>query len=266
MYNLSYPFIRYDRYNRYNRLYHLAPVQAAQAQKVHLYMLHEQLDSEVLQYIIKERLQTKDGEELNKLPSLGNLAAQMRVSRGKLREELIAAQAFGVVEMRPGDGTYVRPFDFYAPIRTLVLYGIAGDKRSFDSYYKLRAQVEISFWTEAVRALTQEDHARLYRILEQAESRLTSTPVEIPHEEHRELHLGMFGRLDNPFALGLIAAYWDAYEAVGLHRYYDLSYFTRMWDWHREMVDAIVAGQYDQSREILIRHFTLLEDRLSGKA
>lgn len=228
-------------------------------------MLHEQLDSEVLQYIVRHGLQTQDGEELTKLPAMGKLAAQMRVSRGKLREELIAAQAFGVVEMRPGDGTYVRPFDFYAPIRTLVLYGIAADKRSFDSYYKLRARLEIDFWDEAVGALTAEDHARLYRIQERAERKLTSAPVEIPHEEHRELHLGMFSRLDNPFVLGLLEAYWDAYEAVGLHRYYDLSYFTRMWDWHREMVDAIVAGEYEQGKQILIRHFTLLEDRLSGK-
>jgi DNA-binding FadR family transcriptional regulator len=237
----------------------------AQSQKVRLYMLHEQLDSEVLQYIVKERLQTVDGEELNKLPSLGELAAKMRVSRGKLREELIAAQAFGVVEMRPGDGTYVRPFDFYEPIRTMVLYGIAADKRSFDAYYKLRAQIEICFWSEAVCALTEEDHARLYRVLDAAEAKLNANPVEIPHEEHRELHLAMYSRLENPFVLGLIAAYWDAYEAVGLHRYYDLSYFTRMWDWHREMVDAIVAGEFERGKEILIRHFTLLEDRLSGK-
>ena len=229
-------------------------------------MLHEELlDSEVLQYIVQERLQTLEGEELNKLPAMGELAKELRVSRGKLREELIAAQAFGVVEMRPGDGTYVRPFDFYAPIRTMVLYGIAGDKRSFDAYYRLRAQIEISFWTEAVRALAPEDHARLYRILDAAEAKLSSTPVEIPHEEHRELHLGMFSRLENPFVLGLIAAYWDAYEAVGLHRYYDLSYFTTMWDWHRKMVDAIAAGEYERSKEILIRHFTLLEDRLLGK-
>jgi DNA-binding FadR family transcriptional regulator len=229
-------------------------------------MQHESYSSEVLQYIVHEHLQTEPGEELNKLPAMGDLAKALRVSRGKLREELIAAQAFGIVEMRPGDGTYVRPFDFYAPIRTLVLYGIAGDKRSFDKYYRLRAQVEICFWNEAVRALTEADIARLYQILEQAEARLSSPPVEIPHEEHRALHLAFFARLDNPFVFGLIAAYWDAYEAVGLHRYYDLSYFTRMWDWHREIVDAIAAGEYDQSREILIKHFTLLEDRLSGKS
>jgi DNA-binding FadR family transcriptional regulator len=228
-------------------------------------MLHEQFDSEILQYIVHENLQTKEGEDLIKLPAMGDLAKQMRVSRGKLREELIAAQAFGVVEMRPGDGTYVRPFDFHAPIRTLVLYGIAGDRGSFDQYYRMRAQLEICFWDEAVRALTESDCNELYNILERAETKLTSMPVEIPHEEHRELHLGIFRRLDNPFVYGLISVYWDAYEAVGLHRYYDLSYFTRMWDWHREMVDAIASGEHKQGKEILIRHFTLLEDRLSGK-
>jgi DNA-binding FadR family transcriptional regulator len=227
-------------------------------------MLFEHSWSEVLQYIVQERLQTKEGEELTKLPAMGELARQMRVSRGKLREELIAAQAFGVVEMRPGDGTYVRPFDFYSPIRTLVLYGIAGDKASFDRYYRLRVQLEVSFWDDAVRALTEADHAQLYQILDRATAKLSSTPVEIPHEEHRELHLGLFGGLDNPFVFGLLAAYWDAYEAVDLHRYHDLSYFTTMWEMHREVVDAIVDGAYERSKEILIQHFTLLEDRLLG--
>ena len=120
--------------------------------------------------------------------------------------------------------------------------------------------------TSSTYPSAEADHARLYQILQEAEAKLSSKPVEIPHEEHRELHLGLFARLDNPFVLGLIAAYWDAYEAVGLHRYYDLSYFTRMWDWHREIVDAIAAGAYDQSKQILIRHFTLLEDRLLGRA
>ena len=58
--------------------------------------------------------------------------------------------------------------------------------------------------------------------------------------------------------------YWDTYEAVGLHRYRDFSYYERMWSWHRAMVDAISAGQYGEGKQILIRHFTLLSDRLQG--
>jgi len=227
-------------------------------------MLQDLLPYDVLQYIVREGLQAADGQELTKLPAIGDLAGQLRVSRGKLREELIAAQAFGVVEMRPGDGTYVCPFDFYSPIRTLVLYGVACERKSFDGYYKLRAHLEIAFWEEAARALGPGDYDLLYSILDRAERKLGSMPVEIPHEEHRALHLHIYNRLDNPFVLGLLKAYWDAYEAVGLHRYFDLTYFERMWSWHREMVDAIAADEWAQGQEILIRHFTLLEDRLQS--
>ena len=227
-------------------------------------MLKDRLPFDVLQYIVQEGLQTADGAELTKLPAIGDLAKELRVSRGKLREELIAAQAYGAVEMRPGDGTYVRPFDFYAPIRTLVLYGIAADRGNFDRYYNLRAHLEITFWVKAARALNPGDLDLLYSILDRAQGKLQSAPVEIPHEEHRELHMRIYDRLDNPFVQGLLQAYWDAYEAVGLHRYFDLTYFERMWSWHRDMVDAIATGEYAQGQEVLIRHFTLLEDRLQA--
>jgi GntR family transcriptional repressor for pyruvate dehydrogenase complex len=228
-------------------------------------MLEDMLPNSVLQYILRENLRTPDGEELAKLPSMDDLAKAMRVSRGKLREELIAAQACGVIEMRPGDGTYVRPFDFYAAIRTPVLYSIACDEASFDRFYRVRGHMEIAFWDEAVRNLSAEDHQELYRILDQAEAKLTARRVEIPHLEHREFHLGIYRKLNNEFVAGLLRVYWDAYEAVGLHRYFDLGYFQRMWSWHREMVDAIVAEDYSQGRAILIQHFTLLDDRLQGR-
>jgi GntR family transcriptional repressor for pyruvate dehydrogenase complex len=226
-------------------------------------MLRDMLPYSILQYIVDEDQLSPEKE--CKLPAMGELADALRVSRGKVREELIAAQAFGVVEMRPGDGTYVRPFDFYTPVRAMVLYSIARDKKNFDRFYRLRGTLETAFWNEAVSALTAEDHRALYRILERAERKLASSPIEIPHQEHRELHLRMLSRLDNEFVLGLLRAHWDAYEAVGLHRYFELSYYQRMWNWHRQMVDAIAAGRYEQAKEILIEHFTLLDDRLQGK-
>jgi DNA-binding FadR family transcriptional regulator len=225
-------------------------------------MLKDMLPYDVLQYIVQEGLQTQDHKELTKLPAIGDLAKEMRISRGKLREEMIAAQAYGAVEMRPGDGTYVRPFDFYGPVRTLVLYSIAGDRRNFDRYYQVRARLEIAFWEDATRNLGPGDLDLLYSILDRAQGKLNRDRVEIPHEEHREFHLHIYSRMENPFVHGLLQAYWDAYEAVGLHRYFDLSYFERMWSWHREMVDAIVAGEHARGQEVLIRHFTLIEDRL----
>ena len=105
-------------------------------------MLQGTLPYSILQYIVDEELAVQI-EEPVRLPPMDDLAKEMGVSRGKLREELIAAQAYGVVEMRPGDGTYVCPFDFYTAIQTLILYSTACDWRNFDHFYKLRVQLEI---------------------------------------------------------------------------------------------------------------------------
>jgi DNA-binding GntR family transcriptional regulator len=164
--------------------------------------------------------------------------------------------------MRPGDGTYVCPIDFYAAIRPLILYSIACDRQYFDHFYAVRARLEVMFWEEAVQELGEAECAALEDILTRANKKLNGTPVEIPHSEHRDFHVLVYSKLDNAVAQGLLKAYWDAYEAIGLHRYFDLSYYQRMWASHTGMVQAIKAGEYGSGKQILVQHFTLLEDRL----
>jgi DNA-binding FadR family transcriptional regulator len=202
------------------------------------------------------------GDEPVKLPSLGDLARDMGISRGKLREELIAAQAYGLVEMRPGDGTYVNAFDFYTALRPAILYSMACDPQHFEHIRKLRAHLEVAFWDDAVRALGVEDFERMARIVARAEQKLNGTPIQIPHDEHRELHLLIFSRLDNPFVQGLLKVYWDAYEAVELHHYFELTYYEAMWSSHRAVVEALASNQVDEGKRALVQHFTILEDRL----
>ena len=226
-------------------------------------MLQGILPYTILQHIVDEELASHADSPV-KLPPMDELAENLGVSRGKLREELVAVQAFGVVDMRPGDGTYVCPFDFYSAIRTLVLYGTACDWKNFDHFYKLRVQIELGFWEEAAGSLTDEDKQELLSILERAERKLKGTPVEIPHKEHRDLHLLLFQGIDNEFVQGLLKAYWDTYEAVGLHRYFDYSYYANIWTSHRNMVGAVVAGDLEEGRKAMAEHFTLLENRLQG--
>lgn len=228
-------------------------------------MPQDSLPYAIFRYIVNKQRDMPGDEEEWKLPPMGELAEELGVSRGKLREELIAAQAYGIVEMRPGDGTYVLPFNFYEPARTMVLYGVERDHRSFDHFYKLRIQLEAAFWEESVRALDEEDHGKLTRIVNRAMGKLEEAPIEIPHAEHRDFHELLFSKLKNKYVQGLLKAYWDAYEAVGLNRYFEYSYYEHMWTSHRQIVEAIKAGQYAAGKEILVEHFTLLRDRLQGK-
>jgi DNA-binding FadR family transcriptional regulator len=229
-------------------------------------MLRGILPYTILQYVVDQELGPPRGGEPVRLGSMDQLADELGISRGKLREELIAAQAYGVVRMRPGDGTYVQPFDFYSAVRTPVLYATAYDWRHFDQLYRLRASLESAFWDEGVRALEERDELQLLSVVETAEQKLGHIPAEIPHKEHRDFHTLVFRRLDNVFVRGLLNAYWDAYEAVGLHRYFDYGYYAKMWSSHRAIAEAIQAGEHEKGRRVLQEHFTLLQHRLHGEA
>ena len=106
--------------------------------------------------------------------------------------------------------------------------------------------------------LTDEDIEHLQELVEQAVSQLQKPRIRIPHLEHRELHLTIFSRLDNPFVTGLLEAYWDAYEAVELNTYADYAYLQKVWEYHRRIVNSLVTKEYDEGKRLLVEHTQLL--------
>jgi len=109
--------------------------------------------------------------------------------------------------------------------------------------------------------LTREDIEELNKIIINATQKLDSDPIQIPHEEHRNLHMTIFSRLDNLFVKGILEAYWDIYETVGLSIYEDKAYLDRVWSYHRDMVEKITQGDYLSGYQALIAHMDLLFQR-----
>jgi len=76
------------------------------------------------------------------------------------------------------------------------------------------------------------------------------------------LHLLIFCRLENPFVTGILEAYWDAYESVGLNVFTGgYEYLQEVWDYHQKMVDAICEGNYQEGYNALTAHTDLLYHR-----
>jgi DNA-binding GntR family transcriptional regulator len=71
--------------------------------------------------------------------------------------------------------------------------------------------------------------------------------------------------LNNPFVTGILEAYWNAYESVGLNMYAgSINYLHKVWDYHNQMVESICNGNYPAGREALIAHTDLLTQRASA--
>ncbi len=211
------------------------------------------LDSPFLKYLIE--LEATPGE---RLPALTDISEELGISIGKLREQLEVARSLGLVSVRPRLGIQREPFDFSKAILNGVLFSLAMGEADFEQLSQLRQVVEAGFWNQAVIQLTAEDKIRLGQLVIKAWEKLRGEPIHIPNSEHRELHLTIFNRLENPFVQGVLVAYWDAYEASELTRFVSYSYWVEVWTYHEQIVDAICHNDFELGRQLLIEHFSLL--------
>ena len=213
--------------------------------------------SEFLRYLASNE------EAESGLPTLNDLSQELGVSLASLREQLEVARALGLVEIKPGrGGTRRRSFSFTPAIRQSLGYALALGDGHFQKYAELRNHVESAYWYEAVQKLTDKDKKELQALVARAWDRLRRTPIQVPHEEHRNLHLLIYSRLENPFVTGILEAYWDAYEAMRLNMLtggYD--YLEEVWQYHQKMVEAICKNDFKAGFEALITHTDLLYHR-----
>jgi DNA-binding FadR family transcriptional regulator len=219
-------------------------------------MLSERLDSHLLRYLAS-RASQPDGV----FPSTEELSKELGMSIGKLREQLEVARTLGFVEVKQKTGIRLAEYNFLPAVRSSLLYALASHQAKFESFSVLRNHLEAAFWHEAVEHLTPGDHQHLRDLVQKARAKLNGRPIQIPHAEHRDLHLTIFSRLDNPFVTGLLEAYWDAYEAVGLSMYSDYAYLQEVWDYHDRIVEAIAAGDWTLGHDLLVQHTNLLSHR-----
>jgi DNA-binding FadR family transcriptional regulator len=215
------------------------------------------MQSELLDYLVELGC-----EPDQRVPPISDLALELGISTSKLREQLEVARTLGLVEVRPKTGIRTRGYSFLPGLKASLDFALALDPvYYFEAFGLLRNHIEVSFWDEAVQALRPEDKRRLEELLHRAWDQLRGDPVQIPHAEHRQLHLTIYSRLENPFVQGILESYWDAYERVGLNVYTDYSYLEKVWNYHQEMVEAILEGDYDAGHRALIEHIGILQDR-----
>lgn len=222
-------------------------------------MLRERFSPDISEFL---RYLASHEEVENGLPSLKQLSLDLGVSLASLREQLEVARALGLVEVKPRLGTRRRTYSFTPAIRQSLGYALALNNEHFRKYSDLRNHVESAFWHEAVCRLTDPDKQELQRLVARAWEKLRGTPIQVPHEEHRDLHLKIYARLENPFVTGILEAYWEAYEAVGLNVFAGgYEYLQEVWQYHQKMVDAICSGNFEAGYEALVKHTDLLYHR-----
>jgi len=197
--------------------------------------------------------------DIDKLPALKDLSLELGISISTLREQLEVAKALGLVDVRPRLGIRHQPYSFTPAVDASLSYAIQQDQSFFEDFVDLRRHLEICYFPRAVNLLEESDHTELRRLVKSAWIKLEGSPVRIPHQEHRQLHLAIYKRLNNVFVSGLLEAYWDAYEEVGLNVYADLEYLEQVWTYHDQLAEAAIRKDQEGGLQILQEHFNLMD-------
>jgi len=223
-------------------------------------MLRERISPDISEFL---RYLAAHEEAEGGLPTLNELSAELGTSVASLREQLEVARALGLVEVKPGrGGTRRRSYSFTPAIRQSLGYALALNDEHFRKYSELRNHIEAAFWYEAVEQLTGKDKDELKALVARAWEKLRRSPIQVPHEEHRNMHLLIYSRLENPFVTGILEAYWEAYEAVGLNVFAGgYEYLQEVWRYHQVMIESICNGDYKAGFEALVTHTDLLYHR-----
>jgi len=126
----------------------------------------------------------------DRLPSERDIADSMGVSRPSVREALSALQLVGILESRPGDGTYVlRAITGFK--EAYPAFSLLEESESLHEAYEARCVLEEGIAALVCIKATDQDFETLGRALRQLEDAATNQDFEAFNCANRDFHLNL---------------------------------------------------------------------------
>ena len=217
--------------------------------------LNKMAQDRVKEFITSRRLKPGDP-----LPPEAQLAADLGISRGPMREAIRSLESLGIVEIRHGTGIFVREFNFDS-MMDLLSYGLFFDHNRIADVCKLRKWLETAAIGEVIERITAKDIAHIEAVFERWEQRIAAH--EPTAEEDRAFHKLLFAVLGNPSLSALIDIFWVLFHAVpGGTVTTDLQHTTTIQD-HRDILAAVQVRNAKRARQCIEQHFLGIEERIA---
>lgn len=216
--------------------------------------LHRRVQEYIKDFIVKNGLKPGDP-----LPPEGELASSLRVSRGSVREAVKALETLGIIEVRHGNGLFVRGFNFDS-VLDLLSYGLAFDHSRISEILQIRKWLEVAAVDEVCQRINEAEIAEIERILEQWEGKAASG--QPTSAEDRAFHQALFRVVGNRSLIALLDIFWVVYHSVRIRAITtDLQPSTTLGE-HRDILRAVRARDTALAQRSIEQHFRNLEGRI----
>lgn len=223
---------------------------------------HRRLYQEIIQQV---KAQVISGELApgDRIPSEREIADQLGVSRAAVREALIAMEVMGLVESRPGDGTFVRTPRLekqLQPLDSLVVL----EREKLTELYEMRRVMEAACASRAAMRATTDELANIRRWLDQMETDLRKG--QLGEEADFRFHLAIAESTHNSLMLHFMHTISDGLRQVMIasrQRLYQMDGMPEvLLEEHRRIYEAIAERDPDRASAEMRLHLDSVSARV----
>jgi len=218
--------------------------------------IYQEIVRQVKGMIAEGRLKSGD-----QLPPERDLAEKFVVSRTSVREALRALESLGLVEIRPGEGTFVREVSVDSLVEPLALVMLS-QREAIGELFEARRMIEPALAALAARRATPEDVGEMERILESQAKAIAAGGTGV--EQDAEFHAAIGAAAHNRAITRIAHAVMDLLrqsreEALNTPGRPDRSHND-----HRRLLAAIRARDEAAARQAMVEHLEAVEALVLG--
>jgi GntR family transcriptional regulator, transcriptional repressor for pyruvate dehydrogenase complex len=222
--------------------------------------IYEEL-AEALQEMIRTG-QLKPGD---KLESVQQLAENFQVSRSATREALSALKAMGLVEMRQGEGTFVKAFEANKIMYPLSL-AVLMNKKDVVHLLEVRKIIETGTAASAAKNRNEDDLRAMADALEEMKG--VHGDGELGEKADFKFHLALSAAAHNPLLSTILDHISELMietmkETRRLWLFSKQTTIEKLYQEHLQIYHAIEERNEEKSRLAMISHLENVENILS---
>lgn len=196
----------------------------------------------------------------DRLDSVQQLAENFQVGRSAIREALSALRAMGLVEMRQGEGTYVKAFDpksLSLPVHTALLM----NKEDIHNLLEVRKILEAGSVDAAAEKRTEE---HLLQIKEALDEMKDADDEKLREQADLHFHLAIAKASQNSLLLNLMD---NVSEMMGtmiketrrILLYSEQARDVNLYEDHLNIYKAILSQDQKMARQSMMNHLEKVE-------
>jgi GntR family transcriptional repressor for pyruvate dehydrogenase complex len=213
--------------------------------------IYEEIVRQVKAMISEGRLKSGD-----QLPPERDLAEKFVVSRTSVREALRALESLGLVEIRPGEGTFVREISVDALVEPLALVMLT-HREAIGELFEARRILEPAIARLAARRATPEEVQEMGRILDEQAREIAAGRNGLAQDAH--FHAALAAAAHNRAITRLVHGIMDLLTQSREESLNTPGRPTRSHEDHRRILEAVRTRNETAAEHAMRDHLVAVE-------